>query len=1490
MADTDIPLTFEQQVILRLTEVVENQQEVSRRLTEISASAVKANKSLERYEQTVRSVSKAKEKLYKISYTVGRNLRRVFDTSIVAVSSVLGILVKSIEQTGQGLYDFERASNSAGRAAERLITTFNKVSGSSNASVIAVQDVAKALTGYATTVSRKVLIANDQFQAGYTSLLGTLSHGIGSEAATEMINRLLDATDDYRILTKDTITQLGGLQEAVDNAYTVQTPEANEKAIRQLQEATKTMENLAALAGDEGGYDLLKQLRVQMDTLQKAQHGGILAVTSLADASSRLRKIFKDLQASMLDAFGTEFARAIQQVSIMVSQQLTPKIKQLAERFKAWGGAEKVVTMLRAAYDKLRIALQQIIPFFGKLWDLLKYIINTVKKFYDQWPKLTLAVGAFLIAVGPLKTLGLVFTGAVKGVSALGRAFLGAQKNAGELCAAVECGPLQQFFSPRGMKGMYGRGGLGLGGAVAGTGGAIVGGVVGGAVGHFGGKAVARGLGAGEFGGAEGVAGVVGATAGATALGGPLAGAIAAVASAILSVAQALRETSKESKKLDEATEILSSSTQSYAQSVQASASKAVTPYQQARQNVKELEAQLMELESNTPKATVISAPFGIFGLEIELFKKKIVKYNSKVDELREKIAEARQTQDDFHTGVPEIDPASSEKINELQQTRNNLVQQGLVATEEQRKKILEQVQAIEKQIEQENAIGKLNSERKMYEQQIKDLQTSSQGYNIDIKIKDEALKQISELENKKIQIDANIKSIKTEDIEKRYKELQEQKDKLNEKIEGLDPKDSAGVKRLTEESKKLKEETNKFNDAAKKSNDLTAEQKERFDQLGSGTDDALKRLEEFSATLGDMAQYLAIIENTSKAMSGLSAAIMTLGPNAELAGQSLAKTLGENIQTTIQSARDALLEANKTFAAAFAYKDPKVRAEKIAEATEKIKQATEGVKQAHEELTRLDAVRLDRTERQRKVMEANLRISQATYGTAALAVEAQLQVVKYRAQEVRHMQNMLASQKNQLAAYDQQIAEAQAQGKNEEEINTLRGLRFDLENKTLDTMERMKSAQADMLDQVKQLRDGYLDAVQAQAFGAGKFEKILITQDQNLLKGLEKRVAKENFLLGQIGNAASEANTRAQQFGVGGYGQMTDPVTGQPLSQGELRENERAYTSNITDPHTRALVEQTQNIVYSAFNGLDQSIGSQIGATEANTQASNNVADAFNRAVEKGYLATGGVAGLPPGAPPTQTAAGQAAADAMRGLGGGIANGVVGAIKTFFNARGGEAGNTPVPEMEGILQAQDYADPTGRKTKKTPLQKAIDQVNKTQNSLNKVNQRMEQFKQGQSPALDAQGFDARTVDEINKQRKQSSAQLSSLEKRKRGLENQLGRDKGHALVEAQGLPTAESEIAKQGQGSLDRAGKSSWTGLLQQAFGGDPNRQGALKKLTHGKSSGQGWAAQIDAATNVFKAFAAFIDSWHNEDQGSDVTSTRQTVPTGRTSLGTKG
>jgi len=224
-------------------------------------------------------------------------------------------------------------------------------------------------------------------------------------------------------------------------------------------------------------------------------------------------------------------------------------------------------------------------------------------------------------------------------------------------------------------------------------------------------------------------------------------------------------------------------------------------------------------------------------------------------------------------------------------------------------------------------------------------------------------------------------------------------------------------------------------------------------------------------------------------------------------------------------------------------------REQKLADALKKQEEILTGqvkaystLKQYMKDYTADVEANLRLTEKSRSIAESQLKITQAIYGTPALAVDAQLAIVKTMEQEKSLLMDKLALQKEAMANMsDEDIAAG--------------GLQF-AQEAILDIQKQITDKTAEQLNLVKQLRDGYLDAIQAQAFGAGRFSKILITQEKNLMRGLQKGTAKRNYLLGQFGAAAGKAQASALRFSAQGMGQMT--IDGQTMTPGgSLRQQE---------------------------------------------------------------------------------------------------------------------------------------------------------------------------------------------------------------------------------------------------------------------------------------------------------------------------------------------
>lgn len=197
-------------------------------------------------------------------------------------------------------------------------------------------------------------------------------------------------------------------------------------------------------------------------------------------------------------------------------------------------------------------------------------------------------------------------------------------------------------------------------------------------------------------------------------------------------------------------------------------------------------------------------------------------------------------------------------------------------------------------------------------------------------------------------------------------------------------------------------------------------------------------------------------------------------------------------------------------------------------------------------------------------IAKANLNISQQLYGTPALAVTSIKQVVD----SLQDQKDLLQEQLNNV------MEMRKIQPDNIALLKEERKLQLDI-----------KQITAEQLQQVKQLRDGYLDAVQAQAFGAGAFEKIIITQEKNLMRGLQARAVKQNYLVGQYGDAAGQYNKQAMRFSTSGALQNLD---GTSVTRSQALQD----LNNIADPLARSISQSSFGMVEglsSSTNAINQ-------------------------------------------------------------------------------------------------------------------------------------------------------------------------------------------------------------------------------------------------------------------------------------------------------------
>lgn len=266
----------------------------------------------------------------------------------------------------------------------------------------------------------------------------------------------------------------------------------------------------------------------------------------------------------------------------------------------------------------------------------------------------------------------------------------------------------------------------------------------------------------------------------------------------------------------------------------------------------------------------------------------------------------------------------------------------------------------------------------------------------------------------------------------------------------------------------------------------------------------------------------------------------------------------------------------------------------------------------------------LEIADAQRSLYQRQLDISKALYGTPALGVQSMLRVTK----QMQIEKDLL---KDQLESIKAIMAQMEAR---EVSASKMQGYR----KRVLELEEKIAAKTAEQLSMVKELRDGYLDAVQAQAFASGEFEKIIISQEKNLGMALDKGLVKANYLLGQVGEAANEARAMPYRFGAEGFGDMRG-MDNQRFGAKQVKQRMEVAIKNVSDPSMQAAIEESMNTVTGIQNEAARmyvqasetqvdAIDDQIQATDGLTGAIYSAVDAFANKAAMGGVTAGGITG----------------------------------------------------------------------------------------------------------------------------------------------------------------------------------------------------------------------------------------------------------------------
>ena len=185
------------------------------------------------------------------------------------------------------------------------------------------------------------------------------------------------------------------------------------------------------------------------------------------------------------------------------------------------------------------------------------------------------------------------------------------------------------------------------------------------------------------------------------------------------------------------------------------------------------------------------------------------------------------------------------------------------------------------------------------------------------------------------------------------------------------------------------------------------------------------------------------------------------------------------------------------------------------------------------------------------QIQRTNLDIMNSIYGAAGLGLQQQMAVIQSLEMEKANLQE-------ELNVINQKITEGDT---------SQAALK-----KKMDTQARMNNLIKQELDMTKNLRDGYLNAIQAQVTAAGAFESIIITQEKNTGLALSANMFKANYLLGQIGSAARATDIDPMRF-TSEFGRV-EAGGESMLNQDQIQKQ----IENIGDPTVRAMLMAMAN------------------------------------------------------------------------------------------------------------------------------------------------------------------------------------------------------------------------------------------------------------------------------------------------------------------------
>lgn len=372
-------------------------------------------------------------------------------------------------------------------------------------------------------------------------------------------------------------------------------------------------------------------------------------------------------------------------------------------------------------------------------------------------------------------------------------------------------------------------------------------------------------------------------------------------------------------------------------------------------------------------------------------------------------------------------------------------------------------------------------------------------------------------------------------------------------------------------------------------------------------------------------------LDNVRSTMTSLSDLMELSGTNSKFGRETVGQTAASMSKATAATVKLAETELHRAanIAQQIAEKggtqtQRNTAADNVAKAAEKLANVRRASLEALDLDNRATEIQRSRQEQITGILQTQLEISKGLFGAPLMSVANTQKVIASLQQE----QGMLEKELSTVQKYIAEVGETP-----------------ELLKRELDLQNKIQGKLLERVNVTKELRDGYLDAVTAQAFGAGKFEKLIITQEKNIGTALRKGMVKNSYLIGSV-DKMSQANP--VRFSDTGLGNMTG-ANGQALTSKQMADENNKRIATISDPLTRSVMQSSQQL----SDSINRSHKENSAVLNDNTDAIKANNSLLMKYTDRGTALAG--VGRTQGSAAGQTMMGEAARKGMDPLGNGM-------------------------------------------------------------------------------------------------------------------------------------------------------------------------------------------------------------------------------------------